>query len=195
MKIYDLWETKDIKVEDPGLRRYVSLKEKLVIRSHGREKEKFGRSRMHIVERFINLLQIPGHRGRKHKMMTPWATGKWSRNTKTMLNVLKLIEQKTKENPVHILIKAIENAAPRDEITTIEYGGARYPQAVDISPIRRISVAMRNLRNAAYDKSFGKKTHIVDALAAELISASQNSNESKAIQKKNETEKMADASR
>ena len=34
-----------------------------------------------------------------------------------------------------IFVKAIENAAPREEITTIEYGGARYPQAVDCSPL------------------------------------------------------------
>jgi len=195
MKIFDLYDVKDVKIEDPGLRRYISLPEKLLIKSHGREKEKMGRAKMNILERFINMLTVPGHRGHKHKIMTHWATGKWSRRAADVIRALNLIEQRTKENPVQVFIKAVENAAPRDEITTIEYGGARYPQAVDISPMRRISLALRNLRNGAYDRCFGKKMSIEVALADEIIAAYRNSSESKAISKKNETEKMADSSR
>ena len=39
--------------------------------------------------------------------------------------------------PLKIFVKAIENSAPREEVISIEYGGARYPQAVDLSPLRR----------------------------------------------------------
>jgi len=195
MKIFDLYDIKDLKVEDPGLRRYISLSEKLLIKSHGREKEKMGRAKMNILERFINMLTVPGHRGSKHKIMTPWATGKWSRRASDLIKALKIIELKTKENPVHVFVKAVENAAPRDEITTIEYGGARYPQAVDISPMRRISLALRSLKNGAYDRCFGKSMKIEDALAAEIIAAYQHNSESKAIMRKNEIEKMADSSR
>jgi small subunit ribosomal protein S7 len=196
MKIFDLFDAKDIKIEDPGLRRYIDVSEKLLIKNQGREgKEKFGRAKINIIERFIHLLMCPGHRGGKQKIMTHWASGKWSKKAMLMIKALKIVEEKTKQNPIQVFIKAVENAAPRDEVTTIEYGGARYPQAVDISPMRRISLAMRNMRNSAYDKCFGKSTKMENALADEIIAASNNSSESKAISRKNEVEKMADSSR
>jgi small subunit ribosomal protein S7 len=196
MKIFDLFESKDVKVEDPGLRRYVDLSEKLVIKDQGREgKVKFGRAKINLVERFIHLLMCPGHRSGKQKIMTHWASGKWSKKAMIMIKALKIVEERTKQNPIQVFVKAVENAAPRDEVTTIEYGGARYPQAVDISPMRRLSLAMRNMRNSAYDKSFGKSAKIENTLADEIIAAANNSSESKAISRKNEIEKMADSSR
>jgi len=195
MKIFDLYETKDVKVEDVGLKRYINLDEKLMIKSHGRERDRFSRSKVNLIERLINLLGVPGHRGKKHKIMSHWASGKWTTNATTVLKAFKIVEEKTKQNPVQVFVKAIENAAPRDEITTIEYGGARYPQAVDVSPTRRLSLALKNLSHGAYDKAFGKKLSMADALANEIIAASESSSEAFAIQKKNETEKMADSAR
>jgi len=195
MRIFDLYEAKDVKVEDVGLKRYINISEKLMIKSHGRERDRFSKGKINIIERLINALGVPGHRGKKHKIMTSWATGKYSKNAKTILAAFKIIEEKTKLNPIQVLIKAIENSAPRDEITTIEYGGARYPQAVDTSPTRRVGLAIKNLSHGAYDKSFGKKNKFADTLANEIIAASQNLPESFAISKKNETEKMADSAR
>lgn len=195
MKIFDLYEAKDIKVEDPGLRRYICLSEKLMIKSHGREMERFGKAKVNLIERLINFIGVPGHRGKKHKIMTSWASGKWTKNASTVLKAFKIIEEKTKQNPIQVFVKAVENAAPKDEITTIEYGGARYPQAVDVSPMRRISLALKNIVHGAYDKSFNKKTAMAEALAAELMAASENSGEAFCIAKKNETEKMADSAR
>ena len=196
MKIFDLYETNDLKIEDPGLKRYINLREKLLIKSHGRDNtERFAKVKVHIVERLINQLGVPGHRGKKHKIMTYWATGKWNKNAKTVLKAFKTIQEKTSQNPVQVFVKAIENAAPRDEITTIEYGGARYPQPVDTAPIRRVSLALRNITHGAYDKAFGKKLEMADALANEIISCANNSSDAFAIAKKNETEKMATSAR
>jgi len=195
MKIFDLYETKDVKVEDVGLKRYINLDEKLVVKSRGRERDRFAKSKVNIVERLINALCVPGHRGKKQKIMTSWASGKWTKNARLVLNAFKIIAEKTQQNPIQVLIKAVENAAPREEITTIEYGGARYPQAVDISPMRRISLAIKNLSHGAYDKSFGKKTPMAEALANELIAAANNSNDAFAISKRNEIEKMADSAK
>jgi len=195
MKIFDLYETKDVKVEDVGLKRYINLDEKLMIKSKGRDREKFSKTRINVIERLINLLGVPGHRGKKHRIMSHWTTGKWTTNALTVLKAFKIIEEKTKQNPVQILVKAIENAAPREEITTIEYGGARYPQAVDVSPTRRLSLALKNLTHGAYDKAFGKKAAIAETLANEIIAASESSGEAFAIAKRNEAEKMADSAR
>jgi len=195
MKIFDLYETKDVKLEDVGLKRYINVSEKLMIKSRGRERDRFSKGKINVIERLINQLGAPGHRGKKHKIMTPWASGKWTTNANTVLRAFKIVADKTGQNPVQVFVKAIENAAPRDEITTIEYGGARYPQAVDVAPTRRVTVALKNIARGAYDKAFGKKLSMADALAAEIIAASQNTGESFSVGKKNEAEKMADSAR
>lgn len=194
MKIFGLYEAQDIKIEDFGLKKYINLDIKLMIKSKGRYREKFSKARINIVERLISLLSVPGHRGKKHKVMTK-TTGHYTKQAKVIIASFKIIQEKTNQNPIQVLIKAIENSAPRDEVTTIEYGGARYPQAVDCSPTRRISLALRNIVHGAYDKAFKKKTKISEALATEILSAAQESNESHAIMKRNETEKQASSAR
>jgi len=195
MKIFNLYNIDEVKVEDPALTKYINLDVKLILKSHGRARERFSKTRVNIVERLANLVAVPGHRGKKHKIQTAWASGKYSKNMKTVLEAFRIIEAKTGENPVKVLVKAIENSAPCDEVTTIEYGGARYPQSVDISPSRRVSIALRNIVHGGYDKSFGKKTKIAEGLATEIIAAYQSTNESFAAQKKNEAEKQADSAR
>lgn len=195
-KLFDLWPQTNITINDPGLKKYIILDPKLFPRSKGRlAKKKFGKAKMHIVERLINQLQVPGHRGKKHKIITEWATGKYNKKVKIVIKAFKIIEEKTKQNPLQVFINAIENSAPRDEITTIEYGGARYPIAVDISPLRRLALAIRHIVWGAYDKSFNKKLRIHEALAEEILLASKNSMESYAIKRKTEIEKQADSAR
>ena len=195
MKIFNLYETGGISVEDPGLKDYINLDEKLILKSHGRAREKFGKAKVNVIERLINLVAVPGHRGKKHKIITGRASGKYSKNMKIVLSSLNIIQEKTGKNPIQVIAQAVENAAPRDEITVIEYGGARYPQAVDVSPLRRLNLVLRNIVHGAYDKSFNKKTKIEESLAQEIILAGEGSMESFAMQKKNESEKQADSAR
>ena len=194
MKIFNLYDIDGIRIEDEGLKKYICLDAKIMIKSRGRHREKFGKSKVNIVERLANELSVPGHRGKKHKIMTR-TSGKYTQTMTMVLDAFKIIEAQTKENPVQVLVHAIEQAAPRDEITTIEYGGARYPQACDCSPTRRIALALRNIVHGAYDKSWNKKQKISETLAQELILTSQGNNESFAFRKKVETEKQADAAR
>ncbi len=194
-KLFDLYDVSDIKVEDPGMRRYINLNPKLVIKSHGRIREKFGKGKINLIEVFANLIAVPGHRGKKHKIQTSWKTGKYSQNMRIVLDCLKIIEQKTKQNPIQVLVTAIENAAPRDGVTVIEYGGARYPQAVDISPLRRVTMTLRHMVQGSYDKSFNKKTKIEQALANEIIKAYNKESDSYVMAKKNDSEKQADSAR
>jgi small subunit ribosomal protein S7 len=112
-----------------------------------------------------------------------------------VLNAFKLIEKKTGKNPVEVFVKAIENSAPRDEITVIEYGGARYPQAVDVSPLRRINLVLRWMVHGASDKAFAKKKTITEGLAEEIMLAADGNSDSFAMKKKNESEKQADSAR
>jgi|SRR3989344_3333804 len=193
--IFDLYDISEVGVKDPGLQGVISLNYSLVIKSHGRRREKFGKANVNIVERLVNSVGVPGHRGKKHKIITGWATGKYNKNLAQVLEAFKIIKEKTGKNPIQILVNAIENGAPMDEVTMIQYGGARYPQAVDTAPLRRISLALRNISHGAYDKSFNKKKTYPQALAEELIGTANNESTSIAVSKKNELEKQADSAR
>lgn len=193
--LFGLYDVTGVKVNDPGMKRYINIDPKLLVKSHGRVREKFSHAKINLLEVFANLIAVPGHRGKKHKIQTNWKSGKYSQNMNIVLRCLKIIEERTKENPIQVLVRAIENSAPRDGITVIEYGGARYPQAVDISPLRRYTMTIRNIVQGSYDKSFNKKTKIEQALADEIIKAYHNEADSYLMTKKRESEKSADSAR
>ena len=196
MKLMNLWDVKEVNVLDPGLKNYITLNNYLIPRSAGRfGKQRFYKNKCNIVERLMNKLMVPGHKGKKHFISSGQCGGKSVTAYNIVEKTLKLVEQKTTLNPISVFIKAIENAAPRDEITTIEYGGARYPQAVDCAPQRRIDLAIRLMVQGAYIKSFGKKAKMHEALADEIIFAYNIDQKSTAISKKLELERQADASR
>jgi len=194
-KIFGLYDMEGIVVNDEGLKSVINLNPKLALKSHGRNVQKFGQAKVNVVERLINKLAVAGHRGKKHRIILGDSTGKYSKNAKIVLEALKMVESRTKKNPVEVLVRAVENAAPRDETTMIEYGGARYPQAVDVSPMRRISIALKHIIHGSSDKAFGKKKNISQALADEIVSASERNQDSFAIKKRVEAERQADSAR
>ncbi|RMD67215.1 30S ribosomal protein S7 [Candidatus Pacearchaeota archaeon] len=194
-KLFGVYDTSGVEFPDPALKPYINLQPKLLVKSRGRNIARLGRAKTNILERLANRIATPGHVGKKHKIMTSWATGKYSKNMKTVLEALRIIEEKTQKNPVQVLVNAITTASPRDEITVIEHAGARYPQAVDTSPQRRVDLAIRWLVQGAYQKCFGKKKKMSQSLAEEIIKASEGNMESYAMQKKNESEKQADSAR
>ncbi len=195
IKIFDIYDVSKIEVKDSALKPYINIEPKLLLKSQGRNIGKFGKVKVGILERIANRIATSGHVGKKHKIITSWASGKYNRNMKTVLEVLSLIEKRKKMNPIQVLVDAIENGSPRDEITVIEHAGARYPQAVDCSPLRRIDLVIRWMTQGAHQRSFGKKKKMAEALADEIIKASEKNMESYAVSKKNEAEKQADSAR
>ena len=194
-KIFDKYDMSGITIQDQGLRNVINLHPKLALKSHGRNFQKFGQIKVNLVERLINKFAVAGHRGKKHRIILGSATGKYTRNAGIILEAFDIIEKKTGENPVAVPVRAVENAAPRDEITVIEYGGARYPQAVDVSPLRRVNLALKHIVHGASEKAFGKKKNVSQTLAEEIMLAADKNQESFAMKKKNESEKQADSAR
>ena len=196
IKAFNKWETSNIRVEDLGLKDYITLEPRIVPRTGARYAgNRFHKSRVFIVERLINKVMIPGHKARKHFKTSYHITGKASTASDIVKKAFSIIEQRTKENPILVFVKALENAAPREEIITIEYGGARYPKAVECAPQRRIDIALRYFTQGSYQKSFNSKKAIEECLADEIINAYNLSQNSVAISKKLELERQADASR
>ena len=196
IRVFNRWNMEGVKVNDLGLQRYINLDPKIVPKTSARYAgRKFHKSKVFIVERLIKKILVPGHKARKHSKTSGHCTGKKLTACKIVESTFSLIEQRTKTNPIKVFVTALENAAPREEIVTIEYGGARYPKAVECAPQRRIDIALKLFVQGAYDKSFNKKKSVEEALAEEIIGAANLDPKSMAITKKNETERQADGAR
>ena len=193
---FNRWSLEGVKVDDPGLQPYVTLQPRIAPKTGARYAgSRFHKSKTFIVERMINKIMIPGHKSKKHYKTSSHITGKAQTAYSIVEEVFKHIEKTVKENPVKVFVKALENAAQREEIVTIEYGGARYPKAVECSPQRRVDLALRYMTQGAYHRTFNTKKSIVNSLAEEIISAYRLSSASNAIAKKLEIERQADSSR
>lgn len=196
IKVFNKWSTDGIVVSDLGLKEYISVSPVIVPKTGARyAKFRFHKSKVSIVERLINKLMVPGHKSGKHFKSSNYCTGKGNSAYQLAYDSFRIVESKTKENPVKVLVKAVENSSPREEIVSIEYGGARYPKATECAPQRRIDIALRNITQGAYQASFDKKLSSADALASELIEAYKSSSNSNAIAKKRDLERQCDASR
>ena len=190
------WDCSQIKIDDPGVAPYINTKPMIVAKTGARYAgNKFYKSKIFIVERLINKLMIPGHRAKKHKITSRQSTGKAMTNYKLVEQAFTIVEQKLKRNPVEVFVKALENAAPREEVIAVEYGGGKYPKALEWAPQRRIDLALRQMTQGAYQKTFNAKREAAESLAQEIISAFQLSPQSSAISKKLELERQADAAR
>ena len=193
---FNKWDMEGITVNDPGIAPYITLNPIIVPKTGARYAgNKFHKSKISIVERLINKVMVTGHKAKKHLISSGHYTGKSYKAYDIVEKTLKIVETKTKKNPIEVLVKAIENAAPREEIVTIEYGGARYPKAVECAPQRRIDIVLKLMSQGARQKSFNKKKSMEMALAEEIINAHNKLPASIAISKKLELERQADSSR
>ena len=94
-----------------------------------------------------------------------------------------------------MLVKAVENTAPAEDVTRIAYGGIVYPISIDISPLRRIDIALRFMTDGARQAAFSNPRTIDECLAEEITYAAQRDNRSFAVRKRDEMERVALASR
>jgi small subunit ribosomal protein S7 len=197
IKAFNKWSIAGIAVADLGLQKYLSLEPRFVPKTGAKYAgKKFHKSKTFIVERLINKVMVPGHiKKHKHFRSSGFCTGKAATAYGNVKKALEIIEKKTKENPIGVFVKAIEHAAPREEIVTIEYGGARYPKAVECAPQRRIDVSLRNFVWGAYGKSWNSKKSFSSALADEILAAFNLDQRSFALGKKRDLERQADSSR
>jgi small subunit ribosomal protein S7 len=194
--VFNKWSTDGITIADAGLQRYVTLEARYVPKTGARYAgRRFHKSKTFIVERLINKMMVTGHKARKHLRSSGHNTGKSALSYRIVQTAFEIVEKKTNKNPVEVFVKAIENGAPREEVISIEYGGARYPKAVDCAPQRRVDVVLRYLTQGAYEKSFNKKKSVEEALADEILLAYNSDQGAVTIAKKLELERQADASR
>lgn len=184
-KLFGKWSYEGIEVRDPGLKRYICLKSVIVPHTGGRhEHRRFGKAEVPIVERLINKMMRPGRNtGKKHLVYN------------IVKHAFELIYIRTGINPLQVLVRAIENAAPREDVTRIMYGGITYFVAVDVAPQRRVDIALKHIAEGARQCAFNNPKSIEECLADEIIAAANNDPKSYAVRRKEEIERIALSSR
>lgn len=200
MKLFGKYETEGIEISDLSLRQVVSLKPLNVPHTFGRHaKKQFAKQKVNIVERLANKL-MRGGTGEKTSgkviRTKGGMQGKKLKSLKIVEDALDKVAKQTNENPVQVLIKALQNSAPREDVTRVAFGGVSYQVATDISATRRLDLALRNITLAAIMGSFNKGKSLDVALANEIMATAKGDTQaSYAMRKRDEMERMARSSR
>ncbi|MDD5111890.1 MAG: 30S ribosomal protein S7 [Candidatus Altiarchaeota archaeon] len=199
IKLFGRWGFSDIMVKDEGMKRYISLSPIYIPHKSGRLTGKqFAKSKMSVVERLVNKMMRSGQGTKKvaGKFIRGGGnTGKKQNALKIVEKAFEIIEHKTKKNPLQVFVDALTNTGPREETTTIIYGGIRYHQAVDVSSQRRVDFGLKYISLGAFATAFRNKKNIEECLADEIIAASNSDPKSYAVQRKEETERIAQSAR
>ena len=182
LPLFGKWDLSEVEVEDPTLRKYINLNAFQVPHTGGRHaRTRFGKHRMTVVERLINNL-----------MRSERYTGKKAQAYKVLRNSFDIVHAKKKQNPMQVLVRALENSAPRAEVVSLRYGGIRVYSGVDVSPARRLETAIGNICRGAI-ASAPKQRSIEKALAREIMLAAEGNPDSFAVAKKEDKERQAEA--
>lgn len=125
--------------------------------------------------KFINVLMLDGKKAVAESIV---------------YGALDLVAAKTKDNPVEVFGRALENIRPAVEVKSRRVGGATYQVPIEVRPRRRTALAMRWLVDSARkrgEKSMGMR------LANELMEAADN--RGSAVKKREDTHRMAEANK
>ena len=116
--------------------------------------------------------------------------GKKSVAERIIYGALTQVEKKTGKSPIEVFDAAIANIKPVVEVKSRRVGGANYQVPVEVRPVRRTSLAMRWIIEAARKR--GEKD-MKNRLAGELMDAAEN--RGSAVKKREDTHRMAEANK
>ncbi len=100
------------------------------------------------------------------------------------------IERRTKDEPLKVFKRALENVKPVVEVKSRRVGGSTYQVPIEVRPERRQALAFRWLLGFARKRG---ERGMVAKLSAELIDAANN--RGNAVKKKDDTHRMAEANK
>ncbi|MFQ5693337.1 MAG: 30S ribosomal protein S7 [Nitrospinota bacterium] len=141
----------------------------------GREIEADPKFGDRLVAKFINALML---------------TGKKSLAEQILYQAFDIIEGKTRENPLKIFKRAVDNVKPALEVRSRRVGGSTYQIPIEVRPGRRTALSIRWIISFARAR---KERTMQERLAAELLDASNS--QGSAIKKREDTHRMAEANK
>ena len=128
-----------------------------------------------LIARFINMMMVDG---------------KKSIAERVLYGALEQVTQKKGGDGVALLEQALDNVRPLVEVKSRRVGGATYQVPVEVRPIRRNSLAMRWLIDAARKRC---EKSMAQRLAGELMDAAES--RGSAVKKREDTHRMAEANK
>jgi len=188
VKVFGRWSTEDVEVSDVSLIDFIGVKGKFAVwlpHTAGRYQAKsFRKVQCPIVERLICAMMFHGRNNGKKQMAQ-----------KIVKHTCEIIHLVTGANPLQIIADAVAKSGPREDSTRIGSSGVVRRQAVDVSPLRRVNQAIYLLTTGARNTAFRNIKSVAECLADELINAANDNQNSYAIKKKDEIERVAKANR
>ena len=183
--VFGKWDASEVTCDDPGLAPYINLTTIGTPHSGGRHANAwFGKSKLSVIERFINNL-----------MRTGKFSGKKQHCVKAYEQALDKIASKSGQNPLQKFIDAIVEAAPCEETTRIKVGAVSQPKAVDSSPSRRLDIALRNISIGAAAATAKSRRTLTEGIVSELSKAAEGDVNSYSVGKREEIERIAASAR
>lgn len=128
-----------------------------------------------LLAKFINMMMV---------------SGKKSVAERIIYRALDVVNERKKIDPIGVLEQAMENARPVVEVKSRRVGGATYQVPVEVRAIRRNTLAMRWIIDAARKRS---EKSMDLRLAGELMDAADQ--KGSAVKKKDDTHRMAEANK
>lgn len=128
-----------------------------------------------LVTKLINRLMIDGKKGVAQTIL---------------YNSFDMIKEKTNEEPMDVLNKALENIKPALEVKSRRVGGANYQVPIEVRPDRSQALGLRWL--VQYARLRGGHS-MAENLANEIIDASNGVGA--AVKKREDTHRMAEANK
>ncbi len=116
--------------------------------------------------------------------------GKKSVSERIMYGAFDLVEHRSKEDPLRLFKKAVDNIKPNLEVKSRRVGGSTYQVPIEIRGERRTALGMRWL--IKYSRNRHEKT-MAEKLAGEILDAAAG--RGNAVKKKEDTHKMAEANK
>ena len=191
--LFRKWDMSTIEIKDIGLKTAISLKQTILPMDFGHSAlKRFNKADVNIVERLVNKMM---NFGKKYAKNTGRMAGKKIHTFNVVKTAFEIISLKTGKNPVEVLVRAIENSAPNEDTTLIVYGGTAYHVSVDVAPLRRVDLALRFIADGVKESTFSNPKPIEEYLAEHLILSANNDPVAPSIKRKNELERVAQASR
>ena len=105
-------------------------------------------------------------------------------------DAMEIVKEKTSQEPMDVLNKALENIMPQLEVKSRRVGGANYQVPIEVKPERKQALGIRWLIN--YARLRGGHS-MADNLANEIVDASNGTGA--AVKKREETHRMAEANK
>ena len=116
--------------------------------------------------------------------------GKRSVAERILYESFDIIAERSKQDPLEVFTKALDNVKPTLEVKSRRVGGSTYQVPVEVRSSRRVALAIRWIISYAQQRS---EKSMMQKLAGELLDAANNRGAS--VKKKEDTHRMAEANK